>query len=548
MKHYFIICLLVCTSAGLSAAPAPTLNYTISPLKKGDYRSILIKLSFKGNASGSTALSVPFDTGLYRPQDQMAIQQIANSTAHTFAKGDSGVYQVQHKPGALVTLAYTVTNALKDSLPTVEEVYAQMFTPQYFYVLGHALWITPRDSSDAPYNINIQWQGLPAQWHLLNTYGANQRRQSITASIPDFLDAIYMGGDIRIHQLLINEKPLYFGIRGQWAFADEAVFDIIKKTVSSQRAYWNDYAFDQYTIALIPMKYDNENVRSVNGRGLSNTFVSVGTNSKAFSLDDLLFLYNHELMHHWLGHILKQGEPENAFKWFHEGFTDYFAHVIMLESGLLDPAAFTKRINDIFRVYYSDSAHQWPNTKLQLEYWSSPSIHLLPYQRGLIFAFYLDESIRRHSTGRTRLKDVVQQMLAAARKERKTFSPDWFLAQLQQTTGKDYTIALEQFITKGIFINMPDWQAVSDKVDLLPAEDFYLGFQTDRGMVPDALITNVDAGSNAAKAGLAAGDRLAGYSYNPQSRDSASIVIKRGLEKMKFRYLPVRQMLVPQLK
>jgi predicted metalloprotease with PDZ domain len=67
-------------------------------------------------------------------------------------------------------------------------------------------------------------------------------------------------------------------------------------------------------------------------------------------------------------------------------------------------------------------------------------------------------------------------------------------------------------------------------------------------MVPDALITNVDAGSNAAKAGLAAGDRLAGYSYNPLSRDSASIVIKRGIERLKFRFSPVRQMLVPQLK
>jgi predicted metalloprotease with PDZ domain len=548
MKLYFIICLLVCTSAGVSAAPAPTLNYTICPLKKGVYQSFLIKLSFTGNASGTTALTIPFDTGLYRPQDQLAIQQIANSTGHTFAKGDSGVYLVQHKPGALVTVTYTVTNALKDSLPTLDEVYAQMLTHGYFYVLGHALWIAPRDSSSTVYNINLKWQDFPSQWQFLNTYGANQRSQFLAATLPDFLDAIYMGGDIRIHQLLINVKPLYFGIRGQWSFADEAVFDIIKKTVSSQRAYWNDAAFDQYTVALIPMKYDNENVRSVNGRGLNNTFVSVGTNSKAFSLDDLLFLYNHELMHHWLGHILKQGEPENAFKWFHEGFTDYFAHIIMLESSLLDSTAFKKRINDIFRDYYSDTAHQWPNTKLQLEYWTSPSIHLLPYQRGLLFAFYLDESIWRHSAGQTRLKDVVQQMLAAARKERKTFSPDWFLAQLQQTTGKDYAIPLQRFIMKGTIINLPDWQAVSDKVELLPAEDFYLGFQTDRGMMLDALITNVDAGSNAARAGLAAGDTLAGYSYNPQSRDSASIVVHRGAEKMKFRYLPVRRLMLPQLK
>jgi predicted metalloprotease with PDZ domain len=455
---------------------------------------------------------------------------------------------IKHKPGAMLTVTYTISNALKDSLPTLDEVYAQMFTPKYFYVIGHSLWIVPRDSSSTVYDIRLQWESLPEKWNLLNTFGANSRTQPITSTLPDFLEAIYMGGDIRIHKLLINDKPLYFGIRGQWAFPDEAVFDIIKKTVSSQRAYWNDYAFEQYTVALIPMKYDNQGVRSVNGRGLSNTFVSVGTNSKAFSLDDLLFLYNHELMHHWLGHVLKQGEPENAFKWFHEGFTDYFAHIIMLESGLLDSSAFKKRINDIFRVYYSDSAHQWPNAKLQQDYWASADIRKLPYQRGLIFAFYLDESIRLYSRGTLTLKDIIQQMLATARKERRAFSPEWLLALLQKATGKEYSYAMEQFVDTGIFISMRDWESVSDKMALLPAEDFYLGFQTDKGMVLDALITKVDAGSNAAKAGLAIGDRLAGYSYNPQSRDPATVVVKRGAEKLKFRYLPVREMMVPQLK
>jgi hypothetical protein len=147
MKHCFIVFLIVWIAAGLSAAPVPQLDYTISPERTGDYRSFLVKLTFRGHASGTTALTIPFDTGLYRPQDHLAIQQIFNSTSYAFSKGDSAVYLIKHRPGALLTITYTVRNALKDSLPTLEEVYAQMFTPQYFYVLGHALWITPRDSA-----------------------------------------------------------------------------------------------------------------------------------------------------------------------------------------------------------------------------------------------------------------------------------------------------------------------------------------------------------------------------------------------------------------
>jgi predicted metalloprotease with PDZ domain len=549
MKRYCAVVFFLLIGHTLFAAAIPKLAYTISPLTKGGFHTFLIEMSFKGSTTGKTTLSIPFETGLYRPQDHFAVVGVTNSIRHQRVMDDSSRYVIEHNPGAQLTLRYTIKNALKDSVPTLDEVYAQMLTDKYFYLIGNFLWVVPLDSPGSNYDIRLKWSGFPARWNFLNSYGVNKLSQRIKIPLEDFQNAIYMGGDIRVHKLIINERPLYFGIRGKWTFSDEQVFTIIKKTVSSQRAYWNDYGVDRYTIALIPMKYNSDDERSINGRGLTNTFVTVGTNSKAFGLEDLVYLYNHELMHHWLGHVLKQGEPENAFKWFHEGFTDYFAHVVMLESGISDQYDFTKRINAIFSAYYSDSTHQWPNTKLEQDYWSSYDMQKLPYQRGLIFAFYLNESIRFHSKEKSSLKQVIQQMLAEARLNKRIFSQDWLLALLQKATGKDYTGLFRRFVTEGSFISIADWEMISDKILLAPTQVFDLGFTTDKATIAmDARISSFAAGANAQKAGLRVGDTIAGYSFTQQPSDSATIVVKRDSEKIKFRFLPSREIKTPQLK
>lgn len=548
MKRFCSSLLLLLLSYFLLAAESPAISYTVSPLRKGDYRRFLIEMKFKGNAAGRTLLAIPFETGIYRPQDHFAVIKVINSKKHQRVMGDSSLYLIEHKPGSDLTVKYTIENALKDSLPTLEEVYAQMLTDKYFYLLGSSLWTVPQDSTGTIYDIRLNWKDFPAGWAYLNSFEANKVSQRFRASLSDFRDAIYMGGDVRVHKLDIDKKPLYFAIRGQWSFNDEEVFDIIKRTVISQRVYWNDHDVDRYTIALIPMKYYSDGDKSINGRGLTNAFVTVGTNSKAFGWGDLVYLYNHELMHHWFGHILKQAIPENAFKWFHEGFTDYFAHLVMLESGLFNQHDFKKSINNIFAAYYSDSTHQWPNEKLQQDYWSSYEMQKLPYQRGLIFAFYLDESIKFYSKGESSLKTILAQMLIEARQHKRIFSQDWLLELLQKATGKDYFSLLERFITHGKFISMADWEMVSNRIRLLSFDVFDLGFISDKGaLAMNAHIVSVTEGANVEQAGLQVGDVLVGYSVTQQPSDTATLTVKRGEEKIKLRFLPGRQVDVPQL-
>jgi predicted metalloprotease with PDZ domain len=253
-------------------------------------------------------------------------------------------------------------------------------------------------------------------------------------------------------------------------------------------------------------------------------------------------------MHHWFGTIIKNGTPENAYKWFSEGFNDYFAHVAMEEGGLFGPSEFKDRINYIIKLYQSDSTNQWPNEKLEKDYWASSKINILPYQRGLIFALYLDEAIKKQTSGKLALKNVILQLLAEARLQKKGFSLPWFLSVLRKITGQDYREQIEEYITKGTFIPINEWQKVSTKMALVQSEVFDLGFTIDKSaMSLNAKITSIQEGSNVQKAGLQIDDVIAGFSSSLKPNEITTVTVKRGEEKIRFQYLPSRKIWTPQL-
>ncbi|HEX2535518.1 MAG TPA: M1 family aminopeptidase, partial [Chitinophagaceae bacterium] len=404
MKTLFALCCLWSPFA-LWAAPAPRIDYTITLERTGAAAALQVEMRFQGNGSGNTILSVPFVPGR-SSIGPVLISKIRNSREYHIVQGDSSRLQVTHAPGALLTVMYTVHSVYAGSLPLPSDAFAAVVQPHYFHLLGDQLWVVPEDTTQQKYDLNLRWTRFPAGWKLHNSYGSDAPVQRLQQTITGFRHAAYMGGDFRLHRLLINGKPLYFGIRGRWSFNDEAVAEVIRQTVMAQRTYWQDTTIERFTVGLVPMQKGSEEERSITGQGLYYTFVTVATNSRAFGIPDLTFLFNHELMHHWLGGIMKQGHPENDHKWFNEGFTDYFAHRAMREGGLMDEAEYTSRINRIFAAYYNDSTHQYTNQRLGQDYWSTPAFQQLPYRRGLLFALYLNASLQQSTFGRVTLKEV----------------------------------------------------------------------------------------------------------------------------------------------
>ncbi len=106
-------------------------------------------------------------------------------------------------------------------------------------------------------------------------------------------------------------------------------------------------------------------------------------------------------------------------QWFGEGFNDYTALINLVNSKLYDEEEFLNYLNeDNFKQHYQSEIKDVHNDSIAAKYWTDYATYgKLPYRRGLIYAFYLDNQIRVVSKGKFTLRNMLLD-LYTIRKEK----------------------------------------------------------------------------------------------------------------------------------
>lgn len=551
MKQLLII-LLVISSSGLLAQDNSVrhLNYSITVLPKaGEFK---IALDFVTGSESSTAIQLPKEFGSFsNAYRYVAVQKGRNIDAVSIDAEDSSVVHLTHKPNQPLSFIYHLKNALQDSLPGKQPAYSIIIKPNYFNIPGHVLFAYPKKDSTQAVNIKINWINYPKGWNNINSFGTNKTVQNLSNTpLPEFVSSIWCGGDFRVYMFDVNKRPVYFAIRGQWKFKDAAMQNMIRQTISAQRAFWNDYNISRYTVTLMPFLTEDPYSYSYQGTGLTNSFATWATNNQQTSPATLSYLYNHELMHHWIGHTIENEQPEELLYWFSEGFTDYYTWRNMMDSKFITPAQYNRSFDSVLAVHYSNPLNESNNNRIKEEFWSDGRIQKLPYNRGRIFAFYLDALLKKQTAGQKDLKMVMKELLIVCRSERKKFSTSLLVETVKRTTNIDISSPIEEYINNGKFITLEEWNNVIPDgfvIDDVPV--FTYGFETDKGgLALYSTIITVEENSNAATAGLKAGDVIKGYSFTTNPSQEGEITVERNKEQIKMKFFPAKTIKLLQLK
>ena len=150
------------------------------------------------------------------------------------------------------------------------------------------------------------------------------------------------------------------------------------------------------------------------GTGLQHAFAAFATPHKLLEVKDLHHLFHHELMHDWIGYRIRNGCAANDMQlaWFSEGFTEYFALKNMLKGGFVTAEQYVDRLNErIFRGLYRSPLRETPNSVVATDFFLDPDVEALPYQRGCVFAFFLDNAIKTGSAGQRNLHGLMIDLL-----------------------------------------------------------------------------------------------------------------------------------------
>jgi predicted metalloprotease with PDZ domain len=343
----------------------------------------------------------------------------------------------------------------------------------YFHILGHSLFAVPEQifddgARDPDIQVNIEWLGFPESFRIHNTFGTGNKKQTLKVKLwTELYHSLFAGGDYRIYYFYHEKKPVYFAIRGEWlnGYTDAQLFEKVKRTINTQRDFWKDNDFDYYTVILTPSVTQTDSLfrgQSMKGSGVKNGFLIQSTNNPFNSYGLISQIINHEMMHDWIGGKIRMKNEELNF-WFSEGFTDYYAYKNRLRTNDLSQEQWLDLFNkDVFAAHWNNPEKNLPNYILRDDFWKSRNIEKIPYRRGAVFAFWLDNKILKKSNYEKSLDDLMRELLNECVREKKEFTDELFMEIAEKYTGEDIHYFFQKHVISGVDIEFSNSDLINE--------------------------------------------------------------------------------------
>lgn len=330
----------------------------------------------------------------------------------------------------------------------------------YFHVLGRGLFIVPEDVFQVgrtQLEAKIDWVGFPSSYVIHNTFASNVQSQAIKADIhTEFYNSLFVGGDYRLYPLEHHSTSVVFAIRGNWLTEysdDEKLLLALKKTIQAQRDFWNDYSQEYYTVIMSPTVSQNDSLfqgQSTTGSAVYNGFMIQSSNNPFNYFGVMEYMFNHEMMHQWIGITINNRHEELNY-WFSEGFTEYYTFKNQLRGDGLSLEEWCALFNEeIIAAHYANPRRNDPNYRIVDEFWTSRDVEKIPYRRGAIFAFWLDNKIMKASNYTQSLDDLMRVLLQKSKTEGRKLTDEWFLEEAQTFLNmEDISYEFQKYIING---------------------------------------------------------------------------------------------------
>lgn len=430
------------------------LSYTLEPVFSENTMTLQVEMVFRGNSSGQTRIFLP-DNWAGQEKLYESIMTVTSPLPDTeLCETDkSHIRMVRHEPDAPLKIQYTVKQHWSGPMEGQRfQKYWPIINKRYFHFVGLVFFIFPDRLRTGNVDFEIDWKNFPAEWAICNSFGCGQSHQEITSTMEMFRRAVYAGGDYRIHEILIQDQIVYVTLRGEdWNFSDQEFFNFVGRIVSAERNFWSDHKFPFFLILLTPF---GKGHRNSGGTGLHQSFDVFFYADTDLNLG-FKRLFAHELFHSWnTAKLGRRESPEQLLYWFSEGFTDFYARLLLLRARLITLEEYVSDFNLKLKNYHLSPVREAPNQKILEGYWSDEDIGLLPYQRGDVIAHRWNALIKTQTEYRQSLDDVMLALFRRAQTGRQVITHALLMEELNPLIGKAVEEEFQKYIDSGQLIEL----------------------------------------------------------------------------------------------
>jgi len=433
-------------------------------LSYSDSNRVHVKLMYHPVEKDSTRFT--YGEPMYGGQNDI----ITGLTGLTVAKGvklrfnvAARMISVAYNSDRPLVIEYDINDTHAAEQGTRGELFRPIIMKDYFYCHGINLFLNPvfRDST-LKASQSVLWKKLPA-FRLFQSYDPENDGTLLSyGKQEDFMYKLVTGAnDMIIEKTKVNgtENYLVMRIRKSVDYNKNEITSYFKKYYEGIRSFWNDTSSQSYSLMLQPFLAVDH---SISGMSLGSGFCG----KYSFKTDTILnperiYVLSHEIVHHWIGGKI---HTEDNDQWFEEGFTDYITFYTLVMTGFMTPGQFENRFNNVLKSHYSSRIRYLPNDSVWISYWKMGDYNKLPYRRGAIFAFYLDNQIRLESKGTKNIHDMMLSLfdLCKSKDEGYKLKMNDFIEIASEYVGKEkIRYEIDRYIIRGVPIKFTSEMLVS---------------------------------------------------------------------------------------
>lgn len=384
---------------------------------------LLIRESFNMPRSGALALKLP-DTflrkdKLYNRIEDLSVTHGAILRPH---ETEPSVKFLEFPKGKRLEIKYLFRPNDPSEPQGSESFSAPIIRDDYFQFVGLMAFIYPMALlGSKPFQLTLEWS-VPQDFSVFNSFGGNQARQIIVTDFDKLRDAFFVAGrNMRLREARVRNQPVYITFNGHWDYiSDDEFINVVTSLLAEQRKTFADDNFPYFLINLLSVPQACSGEVKFAGTAHPNSFRAFFPSGCRF-LPEMKQLISHELMHMWIGKIIKVGHERGHIdgKWFTEGWTDFFGRILAYRAGTISEAEYFQSLNRQLEKYFISSERlvtlHGLVSRMYRNGYSSRALEDLPYQQGEIMAWRINQRIKDRWGNRFSLEDVIRDMLKIAR-------------------------------------------------------------------------------------------------------------------------------------
>lgn len=539
-----LLATLVVASAPAAQEAAETPIAYVLELVEPEAPLVAIHVEVDGDADGSSAFTLAEGwAGISEAGRELELVEARGATDVLEAtRLNTYAWNVRHAPGERLTLTFELQPTRHRANTGPPGYYRPILERGLLHVLGAQGLPAPEHlDGGRERSITLEWRGFEEQgWRVASSFGTGPR-VATSLALDTFRHALFVAGELRLFERTLPGGTLAVALHGKWSFPDEEFVALAERIVTLERDFFADHARPFYLISLIPVGTGNSS--SWGGTGLTNSFALFMTPDNTLAMSPggggVAWLLAHEHFHEWNGHVIQLAQPEQLAYWFSEGFTDFYTRRLLARGGLFTPEQEQASWNQRLAAYRANPERFAPATRVQEAFWTVREAGELPYQRGDLMALYADHAIRTRSQGARSLDDVMRALVARAKAGEGPFSSEALLGALGAEAGAEAEAALRAWAVEGKEPAFPAGLGVPGlRLEESEVPSFDTGFDHEATLATGT-VTGVRPGGPAARAGLADGMKLSGWSVTRgDPTREVELTLREGNSSRTLRYLP----------